>query len=135
MREKETEHPMSTILPVHEPPQIMDEQLLPAACTIAGSDSGGGAGIQADLKTFAALGVWGTTVITAVTAQNTRGVLGYTMVPEDTVLLQLEAVLADFDIRAIKTGMLGTAGMIRAVARHLPRGCLLYTSPSPRDRG
>ena len=101
----------------------------PAACTIAGSDPGGGAGIQADLKTFAALGVWGTTVITAVTAQNTRGVLGYTMVPEEHVLLQLEAVLADFDIRAIKTGMLGTAGMIRAVARHLPRDIPLVVDP------
>ena len=120
---------MGTLLPVHEPPQIMDEQPPPAACTIAGSDSGGGAGIQADLKTFAALGVWGTTVITAVTAQNTRGVLGYAMVPEETVLLQLEAVLADFDIRAIKTGMLGTAGMIRAVARHLPGGIPLVVDP------
>jgi hydroxymethylpyrimidine/phosphomethylpyrimidine kinase len=107
----------------------MDEQPPPAACTIAGSDSGGGAGIQADLKTFAALGVWGTTVITAVTAQNTRGVLGYTMVPEDTVLLEIEAVLADFPVRAIKTGMLGTAGMIRAVARHLPREIPLVVDP------
>jgi len=107
----------------------MDEQPPPAACTIAGSDPGAGAGIQADLKTFAALGVWGTTVITAVTAQNTRGVLGYTMVPEEHVLLQLEAVLADFDIRAIKTGMLGTAGMIRAVARRLPRDIPLVVDP------
>ena len=90
---------------------------LPSACTIAGSDSGGGAGVQADLKTFTALGIWGTTVITAITAQNPKGVLGVSMVPEETVLLQLEAVLDDFDICAFKTGMLGTAGMIRTVAR------------------
>ncbi|MDD1705930.1 MAG: bifunctional hydroxymethylpyrimidine kinase/phosphomethylpyrimidine kinase, partial [Methanoregulaceae archaeon] len=101
----------------------------PAACTIAGSDSGGGAGIQADLKTFTALGIWGTSVITAVTAQNTKEVAGFCMVPEEMVLLQLEAVLDDFDIRAIKTGMLGTAGMIRTVARALPPDIPLVLDP------
>lgn len=102
---------------------------MPAACTIAGSDSGGGAGVQADLKTFTALGVWGTTVITAITAQNPKEVLGVSMVPEDMVILQLEAVLDDFDIRAIKTGMLGSAGMIRTVARSLPPDIPLVLDP------
>lgn len=102
---------------------------LPSACTIAGSDSGGGAGIQADLKTFTALGVWGTTVITAITAQNPKGVLGVSIVPEKTVLLQLEAVLDDFTVRAFKTGMLGTAGMIRTVARSLPPEIPLVLDP------
>lgn len=100
-----------------------------SACTIAGSDSGGGAGIQADLKTFTALGVWGTTVITAITAQNPQEVLGISMVPEETVILQLEAVLEDFDIRALKTGMLGSAGMIRTVARFLPPDIPLVLDP------
>jgi hydroxymethylpyrimidine/phosphomethylpyrimidine kinase len=81
---------------------------------VAGSDSGGGAGIQADLKTFSALGVWGTTVITAITAQNPRGVYQIGAVPESLVAAQLNAVLEDFDIRAFKTGMLGSAEIIRA---------------------
>jgi hydroxymethylpyrimidine/phosphomethylpyrimidine kinase len=102
---------------------------IPAACTIAGSDSGGGAGIQADLKTFTALGVWGTTVITAITAQNPKEVLGVSMVQEDMVILQLEAILDDLDIRAIKTGMLGSAGMIRTVARSLPPDIPLVLDP------
>jgi hydroxymethylpyrimidine/phosphomethylpyrimidine kinase len=101
----------------------------PVACTIAGSDSGGGAGIQADLKTFTALGVWGTTVITAITAQNPRHVLGVTMVPEEMVALQIDAVLEDFDIRAFKTGMLGTAGIIRTVAAKIPAGVPLVVDP------
>jgi hydroxymethylpyrimidine/phosphomethylpyrimidine kinase len=101
----------------------------PVACTIAGSDSGGGAGIQADLKTFTALGVWGTTVITAVTAQNPRHVLGIRMVPEEMVSLQLDAVLEEFDVRAFKTGMLGTAGIIRTVAAKVPAGIPLVVDP------
>ena len=101
----------------------------PAACTIAGSDSGGGAGIQADLKTFSAIGVWGTTVITALTAQNTREVSQVCMVPEVMVAAQLEAVMADFDIRAFKTGMLGTAAVIRTVDRVLPHRCPLVVDP------
>jgi len=100
-----------------------------AALTIAGSDSGGGAGIQADLKTFAALGIWGTSVITAITAQNTQGVLGVSMVPEAIVTLQIKAVLEDFPILVIKTGMLGTAGMIQAVARALPPDIPLVLDP------
>lgn len=103
--------------------------VLPCACTIAGSDSGGGAGIQADLKTFSALGVWGTTVVTAITAQNTRKVYRLDPVPESLVTAQLDAVLEDFDIRAFKTGMLGTAGIIRVVERGLPLHCPLIVDP------
>ncbi|MFI7649676.1 bifunctional hydroxymethylpyrimidine kinase/phosphomethylpyrimidine kinase [Micromonospora sp. NPDC049460] len=84
--------------------------------TIAGSDSGGGAGIQADLKVFAALGAYGTSVITAVTAQNTRGVDAVLPLPPRTVTEQLDSVLADFAVRAVKTGMLGTPAIADAVA-------------------
>ncbi len=86
------------------------------ALTIAGSDSGGGAGVQADLKTFAALGVYGTSALTALTAQNTRGVTGVHPVPAAFVVAQVEAVLADLDVRAVKTGMLGTVDVVEAVA-------------------
>ena len=87
------------------------------ALTIAGSDSSGGAGIQADIKSFAALGVFGASAITALTAQNTRGVRGVHTVPADFVVAQVEAVLDDLDVRAVKTGMLATADVVRAVAR------------------
>ncbi|NLN07480.1 MAG: bifunctional hydroxymethylpyrimidine kinase/phosphomethylpyrimidine kinase [Firmicutes bacterium] len=86
------------------------------ALTIAGSDSGGGAGIQTDLKTFAALGVYGTSVITALTAQNTLGVHGIHAVPASFVAAQLEAVLSDIPVAAAKTGMLQDAEIIRTVA-------------------
>ena len=86
------------------------------ACTIAGSDSGGGAGIQADLKTFQELKVFGTSVITALTAQNTKGVHGVYPVEASFVEAQLTAVLADFDVKAMKTGMLFDATIIHAVA-------------------
>ncbi|NLM46374.1 MAG: bifunctional hydroxymethylpyrimidine kinase/phosphomethylpyrimidine kinase [Firmicutes bacterium] len=86
------------------------------ALTIAGSDSGGGAGIQTDLKTFAALGVYGTSVITALTAQNTLGVHGIHAVPAPFVAAQLEAVLSDIPVDAAKTGMLQDAEIIRTVA-------------------
>jgi hydroxymethylpyrimidine/phosphomethylpyrimidine kinase len=88
----------------------------PVALSIAGSDSGGGAGIQADLQTMAAQGVYGTTAITAVTAQNTRGVEGSHVLPVDVVEAQYEAVVSDFDVAAIKTGMLATAPIVEAVA-------------------
>lgn len=84
--------------------------------TIAGSDSGGGAGIQADLKTFAALGVYGTSAITAVTAQNTLGVTAAAILSTDLVTAQIEAVAGDIQIHATKTGMLGTAAVVEAVA-------------------
>jgi hydroxymethylpyrimidine/phosphomethylpyrimidine kinase len=84
--------------------------------TIAGSDSGGGAGIQADLKTFAALGVYGTSAVTAVTAQNTIGVAAATTLEADLVIAQIETVAADIEIHATKTGMLGSAAIVEAVA-------------------
>jgi hydroxymethylpyrimidine/phosphomethylpyrimidine kinase len=89
---------------------------MPTALTIAGSDSGGGAGIQADLKTFAAHGVYGTSAITAVTAQNTRGVTAWEAVSTELVIAQIEAVGADLAPDAVKTGMLATAAIVEAVA-------------------
>lgn len=96
----------------------------PVAMTIAGSDSGGGAGIQADLKTFAALGVFGTSAITALTAQNTVGVRGVHAVPAPFLLAQAEAVLDDLPVAAVKTGMLATTGNVRAVAELAAAGRL-----------
>jgi hydroxymethylpyrimidine/phosphomethylpyrimidine kinase len=89
----------------------------PVAMTIAGSDSGGGAGVQADLKTFAAHGVFGTSVITAVTAQNTAAVMGVHAIDPAFVELQMEAVLSDLPVAAVKTGMLASAATVAAVAR------------------
>jgi hydroxymethylpyrimidine/phosphomethylpyrimidine kinase len=88
------------------------------ALTIAGSDSGGGAGVQADLHTFAAHGVHGTSVITAVTAQNTRGVTAAEAIGAGLVRAQLDAVLADFDVAAVKTGMLGGGELLAVVAEY-----------------
>lgn len=87
------------------------------ALTIAGSDSGGGAGIQADLKTFAAHGVYGTSAITAVTAQNTVGITASLALPTDLIAAQIEAVASDIGVHAAKTGMLATAAIVEAVAR------------------
>jgi len=87
-----------------------------AALTIAGSDSSGGAGIQADLKTFAAHGVFGTSAITAVTAQNTLGVICWQALPADLVTAQIEAVIGDIGADAVKIGMLATAAIVEAVA-------------------
>jgi len=89
------------------------------ALAIAGSDSGGGAGIQADLKAFARCGVHGTTAITAITAQNTAGVSAIHAVPPEVILAQVRAVLSDIGVDAVKVGMLGTAPTARAVARAL----------------
>jgi hydroxymethylpyrimidine/phosphomethylpyrimidine kinase len=94
---------------------------IPIALTIAGSDSSGGAGIQADLKTFAALGVYGASVITALTAQNTHGVSGIHVVPADFVAAQIEAVFSDLDIKAVKIGMVAQSGTIEAIAARLAR--------------
>ena len=91
------------------------------AVTIAGSDSGGGAGIQADLKTFSALGVYGASVITALTAQNTKGVTAIHDVPPDFIAAQIDAVFSDLHPAAVKVGMLGNAGAIDAVAKGLER--------------
>ena len=87
--------------------------------TIAGSDSGGGAGIQADLKTFQELNTFGTSAITALTAQNTLGVTGVHAAPPEFVLAQIDAVLADFEVKAIKTGMLFSAEIIEVVAKRM----------------
>ncbi|WP_181686606.1 bifunctional hydroxymethylpyrimidine kinase/phosphomethylpyrimidine kinase [Halorhabdus salina] len=93
----------------HEPPTVL---------TIAGSDSGGGAGIQADLKTIEATGAFGTSAITSVTAQNTTGVQGSHLLPIDQIRAQIEAVLDDFDVRAAKTGMLATSDVIETVKEY-----------------
>ncbi len=91
----------------------------PVALTVAGSDSGGGAGVQADLKTFTVLGVYGMSAITAVTAQNTVGVSGVAMLEPKFVAQQIDAVLDDIGCDAVKTGMLGTAEVVRTVAQRL----------------
>jgi hydroxymethylpyrimidine/phosphomethylpyrimidine kinase len=91
------------------------------AVTVAGSDSGGGAGIQADLKTFSAFGVYGASVITALTAQNTKGVTGIHDVPPDFIAAQIDAVFSDLKVNAVKIGMLSQATAIAAVAAGLDR--------------
>ena len=91
----------------------------PIALTIAGSDSSGGAGIQADLKTFAALGVYGASVITALTAQNTTGVSGIHQVPAEFVTAQIDAVFADLDVAAVKIGMVAHPPVIDAIVAGL----------------
>ncbi len=92
---------------------------IPIALTIAGSDSSGGAGIQADLKSFAALRVYGASVITALTAQNTKGVTGIHQVPADFVTAQIDAVFGDLDIKAVKIGMVADLAVIDAIAAGL----------------
>ena len=101
--------------PMSAPPQPTPRSL-PVALTIAGSDSGGGAGIQADLKTFHAFGVFGTSAVTAITAQNTMGVTAVHPVPADVVRAQVDAVAEDLHPRAVKTGMLATPELVEAVA-------------------
>jgi hydroxymethylpyrimidine/phosphomethylpyrimidine kinase len=95
--------------------------MTPVALTIAGSDSSGGAGIQADLKTFAALGVYGASVITALTAQNTRGVSGIHQVPAGFVTAQIDAVFSDLDVGAVKIGMVAQREGIDAIVAGLKR--------------
>jgi len=90
--------------------------MLPVVLSIAGSDSGGGAGIQADLKTFQAFGAFGTTAVTAVTVQNTRGVTGIHLIPLETVGAQIAAVADDLRPAAVKSGMLGSAELVHLVA-------------------
>jgi hydroxymethylpyrimidine/phosphomethylpyrimidine kinase len=104
---------------------------VPIALTIAGSDSGGGAGIQADLKTFAALGIYGASVLTAVTAQNTKDIFEIHEVPADFIAAQIDAVFSDLRVDAVKIGMLGSAAAIAAVSsglrRHQARNIVLDT--------
>lgn len=88
----------------------------PVAMTIAGSDPSGGAGLQADLKTFTALGVYGTSIVTALTAQNTVGVTGVMAVPPDFIRAQFTSVVSDLDVAAAKTGMLGDEATVQTVA-------------------
>lgn len=94
----------------------MKKYKYPAVLTIAGSDSGGGAGIQADLKTFSALGCFGTSAITAITVQNTLGVTGIHSIPPEVVQAQIKAVLDDIKPRSIKIGMVHSAELVRAIA-------------------
>src|SRR3954471_15492499 len=94
---------------------------IPIALTIAGSDSSGGAGIQVDLKTFAAFGVYGASVITTLTAQNTQGVTGIHQVPADFVTAQIDAVFGDLDVKAVKIGMVSQRAIIEAIVAGLLR--------------
>src|ERR1700758_3536447 len=93
----------------------------PIALTIAGSDSSGGAGIQADLKTLAALGVYGASAITALTAQNTMGVTAIHVVPPDVVRAQIDAVFDDLDVTAVKIGMVAGRATVEVIADALAR--------------
>ena len=102
----------------------------PRLLTIAGSDSGGGAGIQADLKTFAAHGAYGMSAVTALTAQNTRGVRAVHAAPADFVAAQIDAVFEDLGVDAVKIGMLADAAIVRAVASRLRA----WLGPGPRPR-
>jgi hydroxymethylpyrimidine/phosphomethylpyrimidine kinase len=114
-----------------QPPHAQVRTTPPIALTIAGSDSSGGAGIQADLKTFSAFGVYAATVITALTAQNTRGVSGVLATPAAFITAQIDAVASDLALRAVKTGMLATAVAVNAVCDGIERHGLgpLITDP------
>lgn len=109
---------------------------LPCALTIAGSDSGGGAGIQADLKTFAALGVYGLSAITAITAQNTEGVRAVQEISPEVIAAQIDAVLEDIGTDTAKTGMLSSAAIIEVVADRVRKwGLRLVVDPVMRAKG
>ena len=101
--------------------------------TIAGSDSGGGAGIQADLKTFSALGVFGTSTLTAITAQNTVGVTAIHEVPTDIIAAQIDAVLSDIGANAVKTGMLSSVSIVMTVADSIRRHGIANLVVEPGD--
>lgn len=101
----------------------------PCACSIGGSDSGGGAGIQADIKTFNCLGVWGLTVITAITAQNPKRVTAFWPLPGDAVRMQMEAVVEEYEVKFFKTGMLANGDIIRTVSESLPEDARLILDP------
>lgn len=99
----------------------MTNRIIPVAMTIAGSDSGGGAGIQADLKTFSALGVYGASTLTAITAQNTVAVTAVHELPTDLISAQIEAVISDIGVDAVKTGMLSSPAIVETVSREVAR--------------
>jgi hydroxymethylpyrimidine/phosphomethylpyrimidine kinase len=101
-------------------------RIIPAAMTIAGSDSGAGAGVQADLKTFAALGIYGTSVLTAITAQNTIAVMSVHELPTDVINAQIEAVISDIGADAVKTGMLSSSVIIECVTTCLKASMKKY---------
>src|SRR5436190_1371893 len=103
-------------------PAVAGSTAPPRVLTVAGSDSGGGAGIQADLKTMLALGVHGMSVLTAVTAQNSVGVQGYWELPTDAVRAQLDSVLGDIGVDAVKTGMLASTSLLDAAKAVLDLG-------------
>ena len=105
--------------------------MIPRVLTVAGSDSGGGAGIQADLKTFSALGVYGMSVITAVTAQNTCRVFGVEGLSPSMVSLQFEAVVSDIGVDSMKTGMLFNASIIQTVAEKIERSRIHHVVVDP----
>src|SRR5258708_30193513 len=107
-------------------------KMTPTALTIAGSDASGGAGIQADLKTFAALGVYGASVITALTAQNTKGVTGIHQVPAAFVTAQIDAVFSDLDVNAVKIGMVAELSVIDAIAAGPSRWAPKHVRLHPR---
>lgn len=110
--------------------RVLSGEGIPIALTVAGSDSGGGAGVQADLKAFSALGVYGASVITAVTAQNTRAVTAVHPIPEDIVAAQIDTVFDDLAVKAVKAGMLGGPPVIESVAYGLrDRGVPLVIDP------
>ncbi len=111
-----TMHPFWATLSAILTPEPRDNDMAARALTIAGSDSGGGAGIQADLKAFSAMGVYAASVVTAVTAQNTQAVTAIHPIPDDVVVAQIKAVLDDIEIDVVKIGMLGTPSLIAAVA-------------------
>src|SRR5688572_17446731 len=110
---------------------MADSTGLPTALTIAGSDSGGGAGIQADLKTFAAHGVYGTSAITAITAQNTIGVTAVLAVKPNLVGAQIDAIIADIGAHAVKTGMLANTAVIDMVAKKIRQHRLINIVVDP----
>ncbi len=113
--------PFGALRPLNNRRRSRAPVTVPRAMTIAGSDSGGGAGIQADLKTFAALGVYGTSVLTAVTAQNTLGVTAVHQIPTEAIAAQIDAVLTDIGAGAVKTGMLASNSIIECVVSQLSR--------------
>ena len=109
----------------------MNAQPIPKAMTIAGSDSGGGAGIQADLKTFAALGVYGASTLTAITAQNTVAVTAVHELPVELIAAQIDAVVTDIGVDAVKTGMLSSAAIVETVVAAVQRHALVNLVVDP----